>query len=250
MSAAISRQNRSRLKRSAWRRIAGLSKRPALSMSMARAMRVGKGRCGRIVDEKSGFVGDHGFERAAASERNDRTAACLRFDGDDAEVFLAGEQCHGGAAIEIANSSSDLSSEKRDILPAAPALPPLAARSSRPRSGPSPTIFSGTLARRQASIASVDALVGDEGRNHESVTAAIGRPNGRGRWREKLGVNGRIHHSRLAIIVSADPARNIMRDSDIAVGAAGRVAVPPSQPGHDVAHDGRLPARPSRSGPK
>ena len=53
---------------------------------------------------------------------------------------------------------------------------------------------------------------------------------------KELCVDGRIHHGRLAIIVSADPPRNIMRDSDIAVRAAGRVAVPPCQPRHHRPH--------------
>src|SRR5207237_5967795 len=49
-------------------------------------------------------------------------------------------------------------------------------------------------------------------------------------------------------IVSADPARNIMRDSDIAVSSGGRVAVPTSQSRHDVAHDEAAgPPEPLRS---
>ena len=42
-------------------------------------------------NEHAGLAVDHGVERAAASERHDGTAAGLRFDGHDAEVFFAGQ---------------------------------------------------------------------------------------------------------------------------------------------------------------
>src|SRR5262249_62325765 len=49
-------------------------------------------------------------------------------------------------------------------------------------------------------------------------------------------VDGRIHDCGLAIIVSGDPARNMMRDSNIAVRATGRAAVPPRQLRHGWTH--------------
>src|SRR5580765_3603432 len=54
---------------------------------------------------------------------------------------------------------------------------------------------------------------------------------------EKVGVDRGIDHSRFAIIVSADPARNIMTYSDIAVRAVRSRAVPSGQARHHRPHD-------------
>src|SRR5262249_52183501 len=56
---------------------------------------------------------------------------------------------------------------------------------------------------------------------------------------KELGVDGWIHDSCLAIIVSAYSARNIMRDSDIAVNAIRSVAVPTRHPRHHRPHHRR-----------
>src|SRR5262245_65416831 len=54
---------------------------------------------------------------------------------------------------------------------------------------------------------------------------------------KELGVDRWVDHNRLAIIVSADPARNIMRDSDIAVRTVCGLAIPPRHPRHDRTHE-------------
>ena len=70
----------------------------------------------------------------------------------------------------------------------------------------------------------VDALVGDERRDNEGI------PFRRAGVRTiEVSIDRRIHNCGLAIIVSADPARNIMRDSHIAVHPVGGVAVPAGQ---------------------
>ena len=86
----------------------------------------------------------------------------------------------------------------------------------------------------------VDALVGDERRHDQRKS--LGRRAVRAK---NVRVDRGIHDCRLAIIVSADPARNIMRDSHIAVRTAGRVAVPAGHPRHDRPHDAA--AQPRRS---
>ena len=60
----------------------------------------------------------------------------------------------------------------------------------------------------------VDTLVGNESRHDERVSLRALAVR-----MVKNGIDRRIHNCGLAIIVSADPARNMMRDSDIAVRA-------------------------------
>ena len=98
---------------------------------------------------------------------------------------------------------------------------------SRPRNSTSP---SGATLERGALGAVADDLqrhAGQRGRprwpprcacrarapTRSSAKRSGGQPSGL----KEVGVDRRIHDGRLAIIVSADPARNIMRDSDIAV---------------------------------
>jgi hypothetical protein len=50
---------------------------------------------------------------------------------------------------------------------------------------------------------------------------------------KERGVHRWIHYRRLAIIVSPDPPRNILRISEKAVYAPCGDSIPPSQPGHD-----------------
>ncbi len=214
--------------------MAAVSKR----VSMARAIASANASTPGVVDEEAGLAGHDGLERAAAAERDHRTAARLRLERHDAEVFFAGQQGHRRAPVERRESRRPAGGrETRTCAPDA-----AASRSSAARSGPSPAIFSGTPASAAGVNRDIDTFVGDECRHDQREPLGWGRIG-----MEKIGVDGRIHHSRLAIIVSADPARNIMRDSDIAVRAVGRVAIPSRQPRHHRPHQPRCRAGPSRS---
>ena len=114
-----------------------------------------------------------------------------------------------------------------------------------PRSGPSPTIR-----RRRADTSArfdgeIDALVRDE-RRHDRENDWPGRR--RVRMIEDRVDRG-IHDRRLAIIVSADPARNVLRVGDKAPDAGRRRGVPPRQPPqHRAIHPAaRERAHPRRS---
>ena len=233
-SALISSPKRARPNRSACRRMAAGSN----AVSMAARDRVGKRLGAGVVDEEAGLAVHDRLERAAAAERDHRPAARLRFERHDAEVFFAGQQHDRRAPVQRrASRRRTRGRETRTVAGAARRV------RARARSGPSPTIFSGTPASAAGVNGDVDALVGHERRHDER------EPLGRGRiGMEELGVDGRIHHSRLAIIVSADPARNIMRDSDIAVRAVRRVAVPARQPRHHRPHQPRCRAGPAVRG--
>ena len=179
--------------------------------------------------------GDDGFERAAAAERDDRAAAGLRLDRHDAEVFLAGQQ------HDARRAGTGRGSRRR---PSAPEKLDVAGRPARSRRGALGAVaddlqrHAGAAGRPRSPRRSACRARGPTRRARKSLAAvdAVGV--------EEVGVDGRIHDSRLAIIVSADPARNIMRNSDIAVDAARRVAVPPRQPRHDAAASRALPAAP------
>ena len=178
--------------------------RTARSTRAAMASAKAGGR--RLVDEQAGLAGHDGFERAAAAERDDRPAAGLRLERHDAEVFFARQQRHGRAAIQLANLVVRLAAEKLDVAAVA------GERSSARALGAVADDLQ-RHAREPARVdGEVDAFVGDQRRHDQRISLGNGRVG-----MEKIGVDGRIHHSRLAIIVSADPARNIMRDSDIAV---------------------------------
>ena len=192
----------------------------------------------RLVDEDAGLAGDDGFERAAAAERDDRPSARLRFERHDAEVLFARQQRHRRAAVQLANLVVGAAAEKLHVG---------AGRRARGARAP--------VRRRRSSAA---RRPGGSRRSRDRCACRAPAPTRRARiarepdvvGMKELGVDGRIHHGRLAIIVSADPARNIMRDSDIAVRAARRVAVPARQPRHHRPHHARCrAARPAR-GPK
>ena len=143
----------------------------------ARAMRVGERLRRRLVDEDAGLAGDDGFERAAAAERDDRPSAGLRLERDDAEVFFAGQQRHRRAPVQLANLVVGRRPRNSHVGAGA-------ARSSAARSGPSPTIFSGTPASAAGVDRQVDALVGDQRRHDEREPLGRGRrPGGRTRCR-------------------------------------------------------------------
>ena len=204
---------------------------------IARGDRVGEGLGRRLVDEHPGLAVDDRFERAAAAERDDRPAARLRLERHDAEVLFAGQQHDRRAAVQVADRlrrtggrGTDASPLGRDALERG-ALRAVADNLQR------------HAGQRAGVDGELDALVGDERRHDERDTARAATPSGR----KNVGVDGRIHDGGLAIIVSADPARNIMRDSHIAVHAARRVAIPPGQPRHDRPH--QPAAEPARSAP-
>src|SRR5262245_29524330 len=70
--------------------------------------------CG-VVNEHAGYAVDHGLERAAARERDNRRAAGLRLDRRDAEILFAWEQHGGGSAVQVANLLIGEGSEQLDI---------------------------------------------------------------------------------------------------------------------------------------
>jgi len=77
----------------------------------------------------------------------------------------------------------------------------------------------------------VDALIGNESGHNQRRSLGSLRAGP-----EETRVDGRVHHCGLAIIVSGDPARNIMRNSDIAVYARCRVPVPSRERRHRRPH--------------
>ncbi len=101
---------------------------------------------GRLVDEQAGLSWHDRLERAAAPQRHHRAAAGLRFERHDAEVLFAGQQ-HDTRRGDTARAPRSLARRPRN------SARPRAARSSAARSGPSPTIFSGTPSQAHASIA-------------------------------------------------------------------------------------------------
>ena len=132
------------------------------------------------------------------AERDDRTSAGLGLDRDDAEVLLAGQHDRRGAAIQVPDLVVGLVAQELD------------GASGRVRPQPIPFRPLADDAERQACETGgvdrqVDSLVGHQGRHYQQV--AFRDPSIR---LEELGVHGRVHDVRLAIIVSADSARNIM----------------------------------------
>ena len=88
----------------------------------------------------------------------------------------------------------------------------------------------------------VDPLVGNQRRHHQRRRRRHG-----GVRAEEVGVDGRIDHGRLAIIVSPDPARNVLRVREIAVHPVRRARRPtgPARPGSAAGP----PRRPRRAAP-
>ena len=187
--------------------------------------RVGE-RVGReLRNEHARFAVLDRFDRAAAAERDDGTAARLRFERRDAEVLFAGQQRDRRAPVQFADLVVRSMAEKTDV-PTGRALERRtlgAVADDRQRHACAPACRN----------RDVDALVRHERRHDERKS--VGSLS---IWVKEIGVDRRIDHSGFAIIVSADPARNIVRDSDIAVGAAGGVAIPARQPRHHRPHHG------------
>jgi hypothetical protein len=163
----------------------------------------------RLVDQDARFTRHDRLDGAAPAEGDDRTSTRLRLDRHDAEVFLAGHQDQCGPIVLVANPVVGEAAEERHIAGGfgRQALEP---RPVRP--------LADDRERNAGEAAGVDgnleALVRNE-RRHDQTAALFDR--NRHAWPEKIGVDGRIYHAGLAIIVSADPPRNMLGVRDIAV---------------------------------
>ena len=197
-----------------------------------------------VGDEHAGLAVDDRFERAAAAERHHRPAAGLRLDRHDAEVFFARQQ-HGGRAC---GSSSRTASSVEPAEQLARRRPAASASSARAFRAVADDVERHAGAACAAVDGQIEAFVGHQGRHDRRKSAS--RDGASSAGREELGIDRRIHNGRLTIIVQRDPPRNILRNSEIAVYAAGRGAVPAGQSRPAPAAAARWPARPTRSGPK
>ena len=113
----------------------------------------GKGLDARPVHQHAGLAVDDRFAGAAVVERHDRRPAGLGLDRHDAEIFGAWKQRRARRAIELADLLVRLPAQELDTAAGH-------AVRSRARSGPVPTIRSGTPTRRQASMATSRRLYG------------------------------------------------------------------------------------------
>src|SRR4029077_10132931 len=77
--------------------------------------RVGERPWARLADEQARFARYDGLERATASERHDRTAACLGFERHDAEILLARQQHDRCPAVQLANLHVRTASEELHV---------------------------------------------------------------------------------------------------------------------------------------
>ena len=68
-----------------------------------------------LAKKNAGNAFPDGFKCSSPCERAYRPAAGLRFQGNDSEVFLAGEDQHAAGLIELANRLIRLPLEKFDI---------------------------------------------------------------------------------------------------------------------------------------
>ena len=200
----ISSPNRSRLNRlgvrGGWRRC------PSQSPS-ARRSRVGERAGRRLVDEHARSPRSTTVSSAPPrAEGDDRPAAGLRLERHDAEILFARQQ--GDRRAVIGGRGSPRSDSRPANSTSAPGRRARAARAPDRRRR-----WSAGTPRPAAGLdGEVQTLVGHQRRHHEA------RRSGdlAGRLKE-LGVDRRIHHSRPAIIVSADPPRNILGNRHIAV---------------------------------
>ncbi len=76
---------------------------------------VGQRGGGVFREEVAGLSGEYGFEEAAAAVCDDWFSACLGFEGDDAEVFFAGENQEAAAAVQGADVFVGDASDKFDV---------------------------------------------------------------------------------------------------------------------------------------
>ena len=167
-------------------------------------------------------------------QRDDRAAARLCLERHDTEVLFSGKDHGGGPAVQLA----DLFVVRRPRN--STSRHPSACREAR-AIGSVPDDLSGTPASRRHRSRHRCVCRGPARTRSgsRSGTAAVRV--------EKLRIDRRINHSRLAIIVSSDPARNIMRIRHIAVDAPGRRGVPPRQPRHASRMTALPPGRDARA---
>ena len=95
----MARENTARSNVTAWALMTARSNDICFARDDPRGKRLGR----RFGDEDAGDAVDDRLESATTSECNYRRTARLRFDGRDAEVFLARKHDGGGAPIEIAH---------------------------------------------------------------------------------------------------------------------------------------------------
>ena len=154
------------------------------------------------------------------AERHDRAAARLRLDGHDAEVLLAGQDHGAGARGTRRAASSSVSRPRNFDAARRPAARAARGRARRRRCA------AAAPASAHASMARSIRLYGTSADTIRKWLAGAWTGGGV----EEGRVDRRIHDRRLAIIVSADPPRNVARVGDEAVHARRRGRVPARQP--------------------
>ena len=200
----------------------------------------------RSAHQDAGAAVHDGFAGAPGVERDDRRAAGLRLDRHHAEVLDARQQDRAGLADTAARISSSARQPRNSTSVAAELLQPF-------EFGAAATTASGTPAARHAAMASPAACKAPA-RKRPEIGARRGDVHGRA---IKVSIYRRIHDGRPAIIVSADPPRNIMRVRD----ESGPRGLPwrrpsgraPPAPAAAAACGGRRPARDRstrRTGPR
>ena len=170
-SASISSPNRSRPKRSACARMAAgveTMRRSPSAIASAKALRR------RVVDEQAGRRRTRRFRAAPPrpSATTGRPQACAS-SGTMPKSSSPGRARRRGAPVEVADLVVRKPARETHARPSA-----RRARARR-RSGPSPTIFSGTPARSAGLDGDVDPLVGHERRHDQARSVSGGVPSGR-----------------------------------------------------------------------
>src|SRR5262245_16576188 len=154
----------------------------------------GSGR--QIVEQNSRLTSDDRLECPSARQRNDGTAARLRFHRHDAEVLLAGQKNRECASILFANLLVAQVADKLDGA-IAELLEALTVRTVTGDPEPGADATAGLDGY-------IDSLIWNQGGHDQKMPSgrcAIGVVEDRvDRW---------IHDCRLAIVVSADPPRNV-----------------------------------------
>ena len=192
------------------------------SVAAARVSAVGERLDRRVAEQHAGLAVDHRLERAAAAERDHRPAAGLRLDRHDAEVLFAGQDGRRSRAIQVAHLFVGAPAEELEPSPAsaleARALGPVADdRQRRRRPGARPSSRGRRACRARGPTPPETRAVAGPARPARACRTSV-----------STGGYTRVDST---IIVQRDPPRNILRDSEIAVYAACRGAVPPGQRG-------------------
>ena len=186
------------------------------------AQPVGEGFRGGVADEHTCLAVDDCLCGAAASERYDRAAAGLGFDRHHPEVFDARQERGRGPPVELADLLVRLPSQKRHVGPGHGPQPAQLGTGADDGEGGS-QLATGV-------DGDIESLVRHERRHDQEARAARATVVS---GTIKGCIYRGIHDGRLAIIVSADPLRNIPRVGDVAVDSPGRRSIPPGQGCHD-----------------